>query len=219
LKPDPIDQLAARLFESARREVIPHAAEQRALQAARLAVSENTRANRAFSARRGWLAAAACVAIAASTILLLRTQEASLGIRAEPSTLARAQPERRAVPQPAPSEAVPAVPSLALTAKPAASAAPMPVHSAPASLSDELGALKLASNALSAGDPKAALAALDHYDRVLKGRKLRAEATLLRVEALSRAGQVQSASALAQSFVDQNPGSPLVDRARSFVVQ
>jgi outer membrane protein assembly factor BamD (BamD/ComL family) len=84
-------------------------------------------------------------------------------------------------------------------------------------LSDELSALKVASSALSAGDPQAALVALDRYDRVLKGQKMRAEATLLRIEALSRAGQAEAASALAQSFVKQNPGSPLVDRARSFV--
>jgi outer membrane protein assembly factor BamD (BamD/ComL family) len=84
-------------------------------------------------------------------------------------------------------------------------------------LSDELSALKVASSALSAGDPQAALAALDRYDRVLKGQKMRAEATLLRIEALARGGQTEAASVLAQRFVEQNPGSPLVDRARSFV--
>ena len=93
----------------------------------------------------------------------------------------------------------------------------MAARLAPASLSDELSALKLASTALSGGDPQAALAALDRYDRVLKGQKLRAEATLIRIEALSRAGQSEAASALAQRFVAQNPGNPLVDRARSFV--
>lgn len=101
--------------------------------------------------------------------------------------------------------------------KPMPSVTPAPVHSAPASLSDELSALKVASSALSAGDAKAALAALDRYDRVLKGQKLRAEATLLRLEALSQAGQAQAASALARRFVEQNPGSPLVDRARTFI--
>jgi len=93
------------------------------------------------------------------------------------------------------------------------------VRSAPASLSDELGSLKLASSALSSGDPRAALAALDRYDHVLKGKVMRAEATLLRIEALARTGQTGAASTLAQRFVEQNPGSPLVDRARTFVQQ
>jgi predicted Zn-dependent protease len=97
--------------------------------------------------------------------------------------------------------------------------APAPAHSAPASLSDELSALKRASSALNAGDTSGALSALDQYDHVLKGTKMRAEATLLRIETLSRAGQAGAASELAQRFVAQNPESPLVDRARSFVQQ
>jgi hypothetical protein len=52
------------------------------------------------------------------------------------------------------------------------------------------------------------LAALDQSDR-MKSQKMHAEATLLRIEALSRAGQP----------AEQNPGSPLVDRARTFVQQ
>jgi len=52
--------------------------------------------------------------------------------------------------------------------------------------------------------------------RTLVG-KLRAEATLLRIQALARAGNAQAASTLAQRFVEQNPDSPLVDRARSFI--
>jgi outer membrane protein assembly factor BamD (BamD/ComL family) len=94
-----------------------------------------------------------------------------------------------------------------------------PAHSAQASLSDELGALKRASSALNADDTSAALSALDQYDHVLRGTKMRAEATLLRIETLSRAGQAGAASQLAQRFVAQNPESPLVDRARSFVQQ
>ena len=86
-------------------------------------------------------------------------------------------------------------------------------------MSDELGALKRASSALNAGDTRGALAALDQYDHVLKGTKMRAEATLLRIETLARAGQAGAASELAQRFVAQNPESPLVDRARSFVQQ
>jgi hypothetical protein len=219
VKPDPIDQLGARLFESARNEALPEGAEQRALEAIERENRRQGPARVLFPGRRKWLAAAAAIAIAAAFGLLMRPKETSSGISAEP-TRARPKPEPRSVvprveasSQPAPAlTAPPVAPKLPASVRPTA-----PVHSAPASLSDELSALKVASGALSSGDAPAALAALDRYDRVLKGQKLRAEATLLRIEALSRTGQAGAASALAQRFVEQNPGNPLVDRARSFV--
>ncbi len=235
MTPDPIEQLSARLFEAARSETIPRGAEQRALDAVRRGIRTETATIAHVSSARKWLAAGACVALAATAALLLRPKDSDLGISAEPQTVARTQPVPRGTPSAAPSAAAPMAasdvlpiapskvppiaPSLAVTTKPAASAAAVPARAAPPSLSDELSALKVASSALSAGDPKAALTALDRYDRVLKGQKLRAEATLLRLEALSRAGQAPAASQLAQRFVEQNPGSPLVDRARSFVIQ
>jgi hypothetical protein len=229
MTPDPLDQLSARLFESARSEAVPPGAAQRALEAARREIGQKSEDIRIVSFDRKWLATgAACLAVAAAAALLLRPRDTNLGISAEPSVLAHTRPEPKGTPSAVPNltssatsnYAPPVAPSLAVTTvKPKASLSPMPVPPAPASLSDELSALKVASSALSAGDPKAALAALDRYDRVLKGQKLRAEATLLKIEALSRAGQTRAASTLAQRFVDQNPGSPLVDRARSFVIQ
>lgn len=203
MTPDPIDQFAARLFEAARSEATPAGAERRALEAMRHEISQQKPAHARFSARQKWLAAAlAAAAVAASSALLLRPKPVSVGISAEPMTYAPELEHRALAPVEAPSAAMPPAP---------------PASSAPASLNDELSALKVASSALSAGDPRAALAALDRYDHVLKGQKMRAEATLLRIEALERAGQAQTASALARRFVEQNPGSPLVDRARSFV--
>ena len=226
MRPDPIDQLGARLFELARNETPPAGAEQRALEALLREVGAEKPGVERPSGRPRWLVVASAVAaLAAGSALLLRPNEVSPGISAEPRSFAPPVPERRTAPRlEAPSAAVPPVPSSPVGPKPiparplqpAASGSPA-VHSAPASLSDELSALKVASSALSAGDTRAALAALDRYDRVLKGQKMRAEATLLRIEALDRAGQAQAASALAQRFVAQNPGSPLVDRARSFV--
>ena len=87
----------------------------------------------------------------------------------------------------------------------------------PPTLAEEIEALRVAEKSLSAGAPAEALKALDRYDRVLKGQKLRAEATLLRIEALSKSGQTQAAAELAARFTKQNPSSPLVDRARSFI--
>ena len=218
MTPDPIDRLGARLFEAARDEAIPEGAPRRALAAAQREIGQEIPERARFSARQKWLTATVAVAIAAGSLLLLRPKEANLGISAEPTRVARREPERRSVPRvEAPTPAVPAMPHPPSAPELLPNTAPAAVHSAPASLSDELSALKVASGALSAGDTRAALAALDRYDRVLKGQKMRAEATLLRIEALSRAGQTEAASALAQRFVEQNPGSPLVDRARSFV--
>jgi len=216
--PDPIDQLGARLFEAARNEAPPAGAEQRALQAAKRVIEQEGPGNVVFSARRKWIAAATFIALAAGSALLVRPREVNPGISAEPTTYNQREPERGIVPpQQAASAAVPALPSAPVSAKPSPNLAPTVAHSAAVSLSDELSALKVASSALSSGDTQAALAALDRYDRVLKGQKMRAEATLLRLEALSRSGQTEAASRLAQRFVEQNPGSPLVDRARSFV--
>ena len=93
----------------------------------------------------------------------------------------------------------------------------LPARAVPVTLADELAELNRAETALGAGDTRTAFEALDHYDRVLKGRRMRAEATLLRIETLSRAGQPKAAAALAARFVKENPGSPLVDRAESFM--
>ena len=220
MKPDPLDQLGARLFEAARNEALPLGAEQRLLEAILRQASREKPTVARFSPQRSWLVVATALALAAGAALLLRPKETSMAISAEPSPITHPQPERRTVPRvEAPSQAAPTATSHPAPAKLEASAVPAPasIRSASASLSDELDALKVASSALSAGDTQAALSALDRYDRVLKGQKMRAEATVLRIEALSRAGQADAASALAQRFVRQNPGSPLVDRARSFV--
>ncbi len=210
---DPLDRFGERLFEAARREPKPEGAEQRALSAA-LRVAREAPQRRLS---RGALGAMlfGSVAIAAGLTLWVRPKPRLDPISAEPSI---AHVGRRA----AASSAAPvaSAPTIAPTnnlkrsnALPSASVA----RSAPATLSDELEALKLASTALNAGDASAALKALDRYDQLLDGGKLRAEATLLRIQALARSGNVQAASALAQQFVDRNPDSPLVDRARAFI--
>jgi hypothetical protein len=87
----------------------------------------------------------------------------------------------------------------------------------PASLPDEIASLDRARAALSSGDAQGALRVLDDYDRVLRGTRLTAEATLLRIDALARLGRAAEASALATRFVDANPASALADRARAFI--
>jgi hypothetical protein len=87
----------------------------------------------------------------------------------------------------------------------------------PASLPDEIASLDRARTALSSGDVSGALRVLDDYDRVLRGTRLTAEATLLRIDALARSGRAAEASALAARFVEANPASALADRARAFI--
>lgn len=88
---------------------------------------------------------------------------------------------------------------------------------AAATLGEELGLLMKAQNALRAGDAQGALSLLDGYTRELGGSALSAEATLLRMEALAALGRSEQARALAERFVRENPNSPLVDRAQSFL--
>ncbi len=213
--PDPIDQLGRELFRAAREEPMPDGALERALQAAR---AEHSVPVARLARPAKWSLFGAAAALAAAVALFASRHDGSERISAEPSStlMHGAQKAAPSAPVLAPTPVTSAVGSA--TPVPSLSA-PAPVRSAPVSLSDELDALKVASSALAAGDSSGALAALDRYDRVLKGKKMRAEATLLRIEALSRSGQVGAASALAQQFVDKNPESPLVDRARSFVKQ
>jgi hypothetical protein len=210
--PDPIDQLGLRLFQAAREEPIPEDAIAGVLDAARAA--NVAPVSRSRSAK--WSVFGAATALAAGAALLAGQHESAERITAEPSSTVLRRPQRAVSSGPAvaPTPVVGVVSSA--TPRNTASA-PLPVLSAQVSLSDELDALKVVSSALAAGDTKGALAGLDHYDHVLKGKKMRAEATLLRIEALSRSGQAGAASALAQQFVEKNPESPLVDRARSFV--
>jgi hypothetical protein len=214
MKPDPVDQLRARLFEAVRQEPLPGGAIERAVAAARAQVSgaSSSRPSRRTAATL-WLVAAA---LAAGAVFFVRNGEPTSGISAEPSS----SMQRNRAPQPPSNPRIAdAAPGATVVETAMPSAAPRvarPARSAPATLTDELSSLQLASNALGAGDAHAALAALDQYDR-MKGQKMRAEATVLRIEALSRAGQPDAASVLAKRFVEQNPESPLVDRARSFV--
>jgi hypothetical protein len=84
-------------------------------------------------------------------------------------------------------------------------------------LGQELALLQAARAALDAGDGKHALALLDHYARSTQKPRLGDEATVVRLEALSRTGRGAEAAKLAREFVAEHPGSPLVDRARAFI--
>ena len=218
MTPDPIDRFGARLFQAARDEAPSAGAEQRLLAAALREVRSTEQAS-PVALRRGVIVSAlsATALLAAAFALQLSRQKPLDPISAEPAQPRSAAPKTTPAAPSAPSASALPAPLPAPSSVRSTLSAPRPSASAAATLSAELDALKVASSALSAGDAAAALAALDRYDHVLKGSKLRAEATLLRIQALARAGNTGAASALAQRFVEQDPDSPLVDRARSFI--
>jgi hypothetical protein len=211
---DALEDFGERLFATARGEQPPAGARERMLQAVRADHHGTLARGRPGRVSVLFLGAAA---LAAGTLLLLRHHDAPTGISAEPAS---ARVSGSASSFSAPVVQTPSAPPIQsappVESAPPRAVTPAPVRSAPASLADETSALELAESALAKGDAQSALKALDHYDRTLKGRELRDEATLLRIEALSRSGQKDAAAALAARFVAANPQSPLVDRARSF---
>lgn len=86
------------------------------------------------------------------------------------------------------------------------------------SLDEEVNALDDARTALASGKSREALERLGRYHKVLHGTRLAAEATLLEIQALAESGRRDEAAKMARHFIDGNPGNPLVDRARAFVV-
>ncbi|HYO96322.1 MAG TPA: hypothetical protein VER33_17510 [Polyangiaceae bacterium] len=213
---DARDKLAERLFAAARGEPPPAGAERRALV---LAERELTPAGALPSRSRALsrsLLVAAALGGAGAAMLAVQTKEPTEVIVAEPTSSFRSV---RAPATEAPPDvgAATSAPASGTARAPTATAVDVPTRArAVATLSDELELLKLAERSLAAGDARGALGALDRYDRALRGQKLQAEAQVLRMEALSAAGQHAAAAELAQRFVQRNPTSPLVDRARSF---
>jgi outer membrane protein assembly factor BamD (BamD/ComL family) len=86
-----------------------------------------------------------------------------------------------------------------------------------ASLLQEVAFLDRAREALLAGDPGRALAALDAYERARVGTRLAAEATLLRIESLLANGERARAAGLAEEFLRAHPETPVADRMRAII--
>jgi TolA-binding protein len=143
---------------------------------------------------------------------------------AGPARRAASAPPRR--PAPAVKRSRPVVPVLASSAAPTTHTPPPPSRPATPSasaaapstrLAQEVAALDRARSALSGGVPRAALDALDDYAARFPDGALAPEATVLRIEALARAGDRARAAALARGFLARHPGGPLSERARRCV--
>jgi len=117
--------------------------------------------------------------------------------------------------------AAPAVEGPARTAPVAKTGAPAPVprssvRAGEVSLAQELSALDAARSTMARGDAQGALLLLDGYAKTCPQGRLKLEAELLRIDALAKSGQTQSARRHAEAFLRRHPGSVLAARARGY---
>lgn len=156
-------------------------------------------------------------ALAIPAVLLLRGGD---------ETPAPLEPAAVAAPTPAPviepkgtARAVDEGPApLAVDDLPALKDAPAPAPNAPkpqGSLADEVAQLQKAKLALKSGNPSQALAELATYSQRFPRPMLGAEASVVRIEALSASGDAARAKSLAESFLAKNPNSPYATRLRN----
>jgi hypothetical protein len=99
----------------------------------------------------------------------------------------------------------------ALKNAPTAANAPKPQGS----LADEVAQLQKAKLALKSGNPAQALAELSTYSQRFPRPMLGAEASVVRIEALSAGGDSARAKSLAEAFLAKNPNSPYATRLRN----
>ena len=212
MTPDEPEVSLERLFRAARSNQ-PHAGV-RTRAVARALASSRERSRGRGLAFGVVLAAAACVAVTLG-FRHFHADRVSVG----PETLTpNAHPNPTPdLPPPPRSPAPAAVTPNADASASATHLEKVPVPRPAPTLGEELALLQAARAALDAGDGKHALALLDHYARSSRTPRLGDEATIVRLEALSRTGRGADAAALARDFVSTHPGSPLVDRARGFM--
>jgi hypothetical protein len=116
----------------------------------------------------------------------------------------------------APPPSVP-VPNVApVTPKAVARVAPQALQKS-ATLTQEIEAVDRVRSALGRGDIRGAFMALDAYSRTYPRGRLSLEAEVLRIDALARSGQVESAKRRAEAFLRNNPKSALSSRVRRIV--
>lgn len=124
----------------------------------------------------------------------------------------------RAAPQPLPPRAATVATQKTSGANRSSSSAPTPDDAPPAidaaGLAREVRVIDDARMKLRSGNAAGALVELDRHAREFPGGKLQPEATLLRIEALVRSGDVARAQSLAQPILDRTPEGPYAERLR-----
>lgn len=98
--------------------------------------------------------------------------------------------------------------------EPVAVGAPQPARPSSASF-DEVREIQAAREAVSRGDNSGAIATLNQYDQTHPSGVLKAESTVLRVQALSNSGKTTEAKQLANEFTGKNPTHPLTQQLKS----
>ncbi|HEY1695049.1 MAG TPA: hypothetical protein VGG39_22935 [Polyangiaceae bacterium] len=190
-----------------------------------------------------WLAVVSLVGVGAvvgAAAIESHGRASASGARSEPTILVQAAPTLGASPHvrgttgvsprasatdvPSPvAPAAPVAPALGSASgtempAPAISGAPLPPPaSAPSDVRSELRDLEDARAALAAGQPARALSLLDAYAASHPHATMASEATVIRIEALVRAGDHPAAERLAASFLASQPQSPYAERVRSLV--
>ena len=84
-------------------------------------------------------------------------------------------------------------------------------------LAQELRALEAARRALVQGDPRRSLSLLDEHTAKFSKPRLTAEATVLRIEALTASGETARAHKLGKAFLARHANGPYERRVRSLI--
>ena len=147
---------------------------------------------------------------------------AELPAEVPPTPMASASPVSATPVPPTPVVPAPATPSvpapvLVRQASPSAQPTASGGASSGSSVPMELATLDQARGALASGSPARALAILDDYAMRFPHASMASEATVLRIEALVKAGDRPAAQRVADSFLSFNPQSPYAARIRSLV--
>lgn len=210
------NELIARLVaDASRREPPPRALEQllRTLNAQPALAAEPAGAFR----RQGlWVAVAGAGCLALLCTITLWPKDGSPPV--SPPGPVTAMAEEVASPPSPRAEAIPSVSiddlpdSKPVTASPRASA---PQPPSKPSVRRELELIARARGALTRGDARACLAALDVHDREFSTGQFELEASVMRIEATLASGDRAGAGALARSYLAKHPGSPYEERVRS----
>jgi hypothetical protein len=120
---------------------------------------------------------------------------------------------------------LPAAPSAApahspdIAAEPNAAAVKVPTIAAtppaPSAAADETREIEAARAAIARGDLSGAIATLDSYDRAHPSGQLKPESMALRIQALTKNGNVAEARKLANDFQSKYPGQALLNQLRN----
>ncbi len=214
---DPFDAAAEALFEAARKERPDGSVRSRAKVLTRNALHGIQAANGRAQARTEApqyiaLAGAALVVAAAAFALVSSKQrpEQERPITVMQEVIASEKPLQQ---QPAARE--PAADAQHVEALPKPQPAGKRERRAAPTLAEEIALLDQARDALSKRDSTQVLALVQQYQRELAGTRMRAEAELLRIEALAQSGRRNEAAKLAERFIEKYAGNPLTDRARA----